>query len=198
MKKFLIKYKWLITLGVPLLFLVLFISFITFPISRSNQSDKTPSIKLNPTTKPVFLIKTDSKNAPIERGEDFVEARPGLLKKEDIANGITRYTFKSHIADRPNIILAKGKDDIIFQSAVTLPTITTKIIYYTKPYGQPRWIFKGSKFYGPDAQTYIYPELGIAFIGNPKTGDVLEQHVFYSTKVEDYVKNFGDDIPAQP
>lgn len=125
-----------------------------------------------------------------EKDEVFLDQRPGLEKTETIDGGFTKYTFTSNNTTRPNIIIANSKEGVVFQRSVTIPSNPVKISDYTESYGQAKWIFKGSDFYGATAQTYIYPELGIAFIANPQTDQVFELHVFTPTKVEEYVKKY--------
>lgn len=195
-KNFLVRYKWIIIPGVPLLFFALMSFFIFTPESNN-------SLNIDLTGTPIIqqpTISNENKVSDEERegNEESVEERPGLQKKESLPDGTTRYTFESPDSERPHLIISKGTHDILFQRTLTLPNFPVKISDYTNSYGNPKWIFKGSEFYGPDAQSYIYPELGFAFIGNSKTGDVLEQHTFPPMRVEDYVSKYGDDIPSQP
>jgi hypothetical protein len=126
-----------------------------------------------------------------------VDQRPGLIKKESFNNNITKYTYTSSLPDRPNIITTQGSN-IIFQRTVTDSGLPIQIKDYTDSYGAPKLAFKGSNNYGAQAQSYIYPDLGFAFIANPQTGVVYEQQIFTPTKAEDYINKYGDDIPVQP
>ena len=196
-KPFLIKYKTVIIPGVPLLFFITMISFSVLPGSSSSPAVIVPgdNSDVSPTSS---QTNNDTVTHPREMAEHDVEARSELQKKEDLPDNATKYYFTSPIPDRPNIIITKGRDGLLFQSSVTNPLSPIKISDYINIYGKPRWIFKGSNFYGSDAQTYIFPEDGLAFIANPKTGLVLERHNFVPTKIEDYLKEYGDDIPAYP
>ncbi len=195
MKNILIKYKWVIISLIPLLFFVIMITFIFS--SNENNLSLSPQPTVSPTSIP-SLVPNGSNIKIREEMEGNVEKRPGLLGKENLPDDTTKHTFTSQNPSRPNVIISKGTEEILFQRAITPPQFPVKITNYTNVYGFAKWIFKGSNFYGPDTQSYIYPELGFAFIGNPKTGDVLELHTFQSMRVEDYVEKYGDDIPDQP
>lgn len=197
LKNFLIKYKWIIIPGIPFLFFVL--TALLFIVPRSPSSQNTnESVKITPTVSMPGFISGNRDNDFGEDGEESIEARPGIQTKEPLPDGTVKYILDSPISNRPNIIIAKDEHDVRFQRSVTLPDFPVKITDYTDQFGQAKWIFKGSVFYGPDTNSYLYPDIGLAFIANPKTGNVLEQHLFDSTKVEEYVKKYGDDIPDQP
>lgn len=195
MKNILIKYKWIIIPVIPLLFFVIMITLLFS--SNENIESLSPQPTINPTANPSPLPNSSNINTR-EEMEGNVEKRPGLLSKETLPDSTTRYMFTSQNKDRPNIIIAKGTEEIMFQRAITPPQFPVKITSYTKVHGNAKWIFKGSEFYGLEAQSYVYPDLGFAFIGNLKTGEVLELHTFQPMRVEDYVSKYGDDIPAQP
>lgn len=176
-------------------FLFFLIALLTlFPYNEI----QTPPIQTPAPTSIPNSISSPSPDNIKEGGEDSVEARLGRLSKETLPDKTFKYSFKSAIDGRPNVIIAKNEYEIVFQSMVTNPRFPVKITDYTDIDGPAKWVFKGSNFYGPDAQTHIYPERGLAFIAQPKTGEVLEQHFFDSMKVEDYVKKYGEDIPTQP
>ncbi len=197
MKNILFKYRWIIIPIIPLLFFVIMVTLI-FSSNESNQFS-SPQPKVNPTTNPYPSALPNSSNIKMrEEMEGDVEKRPGLLNKENLPDNTTRYTFTSQNSDRSNIIIVKGTEEILFQRAITPPQFPVKITNYTNVHGSAKWIFKGSNFYGSEAQTYIYPDLGFAYIGNPKTNGVLELHTFQPTTVEEYVSKYGDDILAQP
>lgn len=195
-KTFLIKYKWVIIPCVPLLFFILFSLFFFSPGNETKVITLPSGIQSAPNT--TINQKNPISDVEREGNEESVENRKGLQKKDVLPDGTTQYIFISTNPNRPHVIIAQGTHDILFQRTIMLPNVPVKISDYTQSYGNAKWVFKGSKFYGPDAQTYIYPERGFAFIGSSKSGEVFEQHVFEPLKVEDYVKKYGDDIPTQP
>jgi hypothetical protein len=193
MKNILIKYRLIIIVVIPFLFFLISL-LVLLPY---NKTQPAPIQIPNPTGIPDFLLRPSPDNIK-EEGEDSVEERPGRLSKDALPDKTFKYNFKSSINGRPNVIIARNEYTIVFQSMVTNPRFPVKITDYTDIDGPAKWVFKGSVFYGPEFQTYIYPEKGLAFIANPKTGEVLEQHLFDSMKVEEYIKKYGEDIPAQP
>ncbi|HUQ85565.1 MAG TPA: hypothetical protein VM077_04530 [Candidatus Limnocylindrales bacterium] len=196
-KKNLIKFRWIIIPVIPLIFLITTLTYIFSPTGTEKQNLPTPST--SPKNSPPFVIpnKTLSEDRP-ESIEESLDEMPSIQSKEILPDKTIKYTFVSKVPTRPNIIYAKNTHDVQFQRSVISPGYPVKITDYTDSYGPAKWIFKGSIFYGPEAQTYIYPELGIAFIAKPSRDEVLEYHLFSPMKVEEYVKKYGEDIPAQP
>lgn len=179
----------------PLLF---FVTIVLLVISGKNSNPVLKNPEGNSAISPASSEPSNNNTNPAREGaEGNVEDRPGLQKKENLPDSATKYYFTSPLQGRPNMIISKA-DDVLFQSSVTDPKYPVKITDYSTSYGAAKWVFKGSNFYGLEARSYIYPERGFAFIGNPTTGEVLEQHLFHPTKVEDYLKKYGDDIPAYP
>ncbi len=200
---FALRYKLYFFLSIPLvliLFSVILISFFQSPVSQTPRTSVIPTVVSHtnsppiPTTKPTGLNRTIE---PVESVEgEGIEDRSGLLKKEQLSDGTTQYTYTSPNPERPNIIIARDEQDILFERAVSLPDYPVKISEYTQPYGQPERIIRGSLFYGSSAETYIYAQRGFAFIANPETTLVLEQHLFSPVSVNEYIKKYGDDIPS--
>jgi hypothetical protein len=195
MKILLLRYRLFFIIGIPFLFFVLFTLLILLPLNNTQSPPvpaPTPSTSITPNT-------TGFSQEDVREGnEESVEERPGLLSKEALPDNNFKYTYRSPVENRPHIIIAEDEYTIVFQRMVTNPRFPVKITDYTDVDGPPKWIFKGSVFYGPDAQTYVYPELGLAFIADPRSEEVFEQHLFDRTTVEDYVRRFGEDIPANP
>jgi hypothetical protein len=195
MKNFIIKYKLFITIIVPLLFFVFTTLIIIYP-SSSTTTQPSPSPSVNSSNSPVPTLPN---NKEVFENLESLENTETAQRKENLPDGTVKYYFQSKNEDRENIFITQGeKGPILFERYVITPNLPVKINAFASLYGQPKWVFRGSEFYGSEAQTYIYPELGIAFIANPKTQEVFEQHIFSPAKVEDYVKKYGDDIPAQP
>jgi hypothetical protein len=197
LKKILIRYKWLILPGIPLVFFIIVMLFIVSPDNTEVFNPAVqPTIQVN--SSPQINSRSDNIDGPGEDAEESIDSRIDILQKDRLPEGTIKYTLKSLDPNRPNIIIAKNDHEILFQRSVILPKLPIKITDYTESYGQVKWVFKGSEYYGPLVNTYIYPERGIAFIANPQTKNVFEYHLFEPLKVEEYVSKYGDDIPAQP
>lgn len=178
--------------------IILLITF--FPTQRTPIDER----KQKPSTSPASGLQnpTIPTNEDIqgENNEESLENRPGLQKTENLTNGTTMLSYASHLEGRPNIIITKGddRDNIVFQRTVTAPDFPVKITDYISIYGHAPKVYNNSRFYGPIVETHIYSDLGVAFIANPKTGDVLESQFFEPISIDGYLKNFGDDISTQP
>lgn len=193
----LIKYRWIIIPFVPLLFVFL-VLLLTFSPGGEQINPSLPA----PTTTPTgALSKEDlaNLNIPDSHLEPVdPEELKGLQKTELQSDGTTMYTVSSTNPQRPDLIQANTDGYPFFKRLVTPPNYPLSLTSFSKLYGSPKWIFTGSVFYGTNVRSYIYPELGVALIANPQTDQVLEQHIFPKTKVEEYIKKYGDDIPTQP
>lgn len=197
LSSFFIKYRIIIIPLVPILFIIfmLYIVFYSPEIQQPRPQQNTTNPNINA---PFSQPKLNEADTIVENIEEPLENRPGLQKTESLTDGTTKLSYQSAVADRPNVIITSGGENVPFQRSVTDPEFPVKITDYTDIHGPAKWIFKGSEFYGPLAQTHIYPGLGIAFIADPKIGEVFEQHVFTPVDIEEYLKNYGDDIPVQP
>jgi hypothetical protein len=186
-KDFLNRYKWFL---IPAGFV--FFGLILFLVLQPTPQKNTPSLKPasssptplsqrlpSPTQKP-------AKDTEVHGEIILYDDHPDLLKKDVLADGTTRYTMSSHNPSRPNIIIVtQNEEGEVFERAVLLSE-------YLKFFGPPEQIQKGSGFYGPDTQLYLYPSEGRSYIANPKTDIVLELHVFAPMSVEDYLKRFDE------
>lgn len=160
------------------------LSLLLLSTSSNNKSANTP--KTQPT-QPAHEQHT-------EGNEESLDSRSGLLRKEPQDDGTIKNFFASAIPNRPNLIVSDKNDEILFQRSVTDPQNPIKITDYTDNYGQAKQILNGSYYYGPGAKTYIYEDLELAFIANPQTGEVYEQHIFPGLSTKEYIEEYGEDI----
>ncbi len=135
-------------------------------------------------------------------GQTLTEAQArslaGYRGKKEIDKTKTIFSLKSQYLSRTNEIRT-GNNVVVFERELTPASTTTpyaKISDYKKKYGEPEKIMKGSKFYGELMSTYIYANLGFAFIGNSYTDEIFEFHFFTPTTLYDYITNFGEDIDS--
>lgn len=195
---FLIKYRLVITAIVPLFFLFSVLLFVLLPTENQQLNPFLSIPTKTPTDTPGNQSPT-SINIPDSHLEPVDPSRlKGLQKTELLPDKTTMYTVTSTNPLRPDLIHANNNGYPIFKRLVTPPSFPLSLKSFVDLYKPPKWIFKGSVFYGVGVNSYIYPELGIALVANPQTDQVFEQHIFQKTKVEDYVSKYGDDIPAQP
>jgi len=155
---------------------------------------KTDLIFEQLTFQPVAINEFEQKY-----GDDIIfNNQQSAQKKETLTGGAIKYTLSSSSPDRPNIVITTGSGYPIFQRFLISQSPGIKTSIFTKIYGQPRWIFKGSILYGSSASYYIYADYGFALIVNSQTDQVLEEQTFSPMKIEDYIKKYGDDIAAYP
>ena len=101
--------------------------------------------------------------------------------------------MSSHVPARPDIIIVRGDEqDDVFNRSVSNPETPIFVKDYLEILGQPAKIIKGSKFYGPEAEWYLYTQSGKAFV--TKNDQVLEVHVFSSMNENEYIDKYGDDL----
>jgi hypothetical protein len=200
--------KILIPLIPLVLFLLIFIfaaslAFITPPQEPQEEPEVPIPTPANETVSPTFLPTQSPQSEGVGEGEQphgetiLYENSPLLEKKESFPDLSKKYSLTSSTPDRPNVIITIGEEqNQVFQRSVipqSDPPIT--IPEYLEFFGQPERTIKGSHFYGPDAQIYIYAQTrGFAYIANTQTNRILELHTFAPMSVEDYTKKYGEDI----
>ncbi len=122
---FLIKYKLLISLGVPLLFVAI---VLASSFSGNNDQAKTSKVNISQirnSTKANKAASSDETTNPIENDENSLDDRY-LQNKETLPNGLTKSYFNSPVANRQNIIIANIKEEILFQRSVIDPEFPVK------------------------------------------------------------------------
>lgn len=191
------KYKYLIIPALPMVFFLTLILILPTQPTEQKESNKTVSTPVTNNPNRSVPVKQNTNSESIEEVEgDSPDKKPGLLQKRPISGGATKYTYTSANLSRPNVTIAKGDHDILFERIVTQPSYPVSINDYTTPYGQPERIIQGPAFYGPQSRTYIYAGEGLAFVANPQTDQVLEQHLFPSMTTDQYIQNFGPESDA--
>lgn len=121
--------------------------------------------------------------------EEILDAL-GTPKKEDVVNQnktLLEYDSDSSVYNN-QITVDNGVVDII-KEIVTLknPKYSQEI---KKVYGEPKYFLYGSDSYA-GFNLYIYPENGIAYLGNPHTGLLLEIWYFPPTTFEVFKEKYA-------
>lgn len=121
---------------------------------------------------------------------------PDFLGCSDQPDKSTRCELRSPLVARPNLIIVKdGK--LIFKRTITKTLANGRLPSYgnlSSGLGAANQVQKGSRFFGPQFQTYIFSGKGVTLIANPNTGEVQEVQVYPSQSVSDYLSTFGDDV----
>lgn len=178
-----------------LIFIVILPSFLTAPIQNTTATPTPPSTSL-PKDSDIDISPVEDFASYFDEDKD--EPIEGFQNKELLPDGSTKYVFTSSKVGRSEITIMDDKNQTVFQSVVIPSSSPLLLKGFLDQFGNPKWIFKGSIFYGSVAQVYIYPDLGFALISDSETGGILEQHIFTPMKIEEYIKKYGEDIPSYP
>lgn len=197
--------KTLILIAV-LVFLILILLSIRLFTTQNNPSQTNPVITFNPSpaTTPI-QIRLENKNtiSPLQKSiigkttKEEIEKRQDILKKENISSNVTTYTFQSSFISRPS--------EITFTNNVASYELTRfnrddsnfmfpKVAELIQKFGQPSSTTRGSSFYGYNVKTYIYPEIGLAFVAEIGSEKVYEIQTFEPTILGEYMKKYGQHI----
>lgn len=194
------------------LFLILFLSaliLVLYAISfmKYIPTKPNPVIFFSPSPSPIESIQVNlvnrNKISVLQKSEigkttsAEVEGKYEVLKKQSIDNSSIKYFLKSTLYARPNEIVFKdGKaslertillnDDPIFKYPKSSELI--------QKFGSPKKVMQGSSFYGHNVKTYIYPDLGLAFIAEEGSENVFEIQTFVPLGFDGYMQKYGGDI----
>lgn len=150
-----------------------------------------------------YIYTQVSKNNIFQGQANYNSIVPGKSTEEDVvdkfgdpANKSTNYsqTTLDYNSNNPNFrnqfLVNNNKVDFIKQIVATKDNIHVKDI--TEKYGTPRYIL-----YGPGSvggfDLYVYPDKGIAFIGELDSGIILEIWYFKATTISDFVSKWAPE-----
>lgn len=164
---------------------------------------RPPTNSTNPDSSPVpqgsgiddqsisilYLGTGDIEIENLKNSPDFL----GCLEQPD---GAIRCELRSFFPSRPNLVIIKnGK--LLFKRTITKPLVSGRLPSYgnlSSGLGAAGQVQKGSRFFGPTVQTYIFASKGVTLIANPNTGEVKEVQVYPSQSISDYLSTYGEDI----
>lgn len=127
-----------------------------------------------------------------------VDEMSSIESKTVLAEGKIEYKLKSTSQLVGHVIVTQD-NVVVFEKAKQIETNLNlaKTSLYFATYGQPEAEATGSKLYGNFEKTYIYASKGFAILVNPFTNEVDELQVFLPTTVDQYQKEWGQDISEQ-
>lgn len=199
---------------IAITFVLLFIATLFFMVVSSSFNRRlspTPSpITTAPsiTTFPLPTIPSSQRLNQIQKtapGEfinlELLEKQKDYLSKEIVDENNQKFSFKSEILPRPNIVLVSPDSKVLFERLI-LPSDRKSLGYATlseikTKRGEAERVIKGSKFYDWAIETHIYASKGFAVIVNPKTNEVYEMHFFNPSSIEVYIQTYGEDLNPQ-
>lgn len=199
---------------IPLIPLILLISFVIIlilfslftPTQQPPQEEQNfpnpTSVDLEITQPPISATPSEEHNASSAHGETILyEGAPNLEGKEMLPDGSIKYSFTTTTPGRPDVVITIGEEQNTVFERTVIPQTGTPILLseYLDFFGQPERIISGSRFYGPNARTYIYAQSrGSAFIANSQSNRILELQTFAPMNVDEYIKRFGEDLLITP
>lgn len=126
---------------------------------------------------------------PGESTKSDVVARLG----EPLSESENSAAFRSQSLNRPHqAVFEEEEEKVIFLREIITAKDSKDIPTIQDQYGIPT-----HTLYGPESQNgfdlYVYPSQGIAYLGNPTTGDLLEIWYFQPTTIELFIENWAQD-----
>ena len=134
---------------------------------------------------------------PTSQQSAWREVVPGLSTKKDVAQKLGKpkiegesslefestSTTRNHTLSFEEGVVSLIKEIVSFRDTIKVNSLTSK-------YGETSDIL-----YGPDAENgyylFVYTEKGVAYLGNPATGNLLEIWYFPVTSFEDFQKRWA-------
>jgi len=150
--------------------------------------------------------KSQNLTQPTEKPPSFKDVVPGKSTKEEViaklGNPVKEETgknlleFKSTAPGKPHQILLEGDKVSLIKETVTLEDKKT-VNDIKKVYGEPKYVLYGPRYIA-GFHLFVYPEKGIAYIGQEQSGVLLEVWYFYPTTLEEFIKKFAPDYSKTP
>lgn len=125
-----------------------------------------------------------------------IERSPLLKSKKLLPDGSSEYLLTSYLLGRDSKVIAKD-GQILFRRLINFTSDNKplpKFSGYQKKLGDPEEIITGSKYYGYNIHTYIYPNKGYSLVGNPQTDEIFELQRFTPTTLDDYKTKWTEDL----
>lgn len=183
------------TLWLIILLIILAGGLITL-ITLNRQSTKQPQsprpIIYQSPLPSAHLTDLQISEIGITTPQDLISKYPGA-NKQTLESGDQEFSISSTFDARPNEVIFRD-NRAVFERTVALQDKALTISSLIARLGQPEKVAPGSSFYGYHMNTYIYATKGSAFIGNPNTDEVFELQSFVPSNVEEYIRNYGQDI----
>lgn len=182
---------------VGLIAILLVGAIIVAPIVNRPPSSPTPSTSPVPhgsgvddqTISLLYLSTGDLELDNLRQQANFISCN-------DQPDSTTQCELTSPLVARPNLVIVKA-GQLVFKRTITTPLANGRLPSFgnlSAGLGAASQVQKGSRFYGPQVQTYIFATKGITLIANPNTGEVQEVQVYQPTTTADYLSKFGEDI----
>lgn len=152
----------------------------------------------------IYLIQKPKKEGSKTEKQQatFDNIIPGISNKKDLVDKLgdpiksatsSAYPdeFKSTSSIRNTLAFYDNEQVVFIKEVVTLKDnkMTDQII---EKYGAPPY-----KLYGPDSSSgyylFVYPDIGIAYLGHQESGIILEIWYFQKTTLTDFISKYAKD-----
>lgn len=157
-----------------------------------------------------FIFYLGSKRPPVTQPNqiNFESITPGKSTTSDVnkvlgtpisqtqVNGYDLSDYKSTSPTRNNQVYYTNGTAQLIKEIVSFKDLK-KVSDVTKKYGTPTNIL-----YGPDTVSgfylFVYLDKGIAYLGNPNTGDLLEIWYFSPMSLDNFISTWAQDYSKNP
>lgn len=186
-----------------ILVLIVLIGLLSIIAILSPKAQKNLSVSPGPVVMrspiPANNLSPLQKTITGKTSPQEIEQRFNVLNKQSLDSDKTSFTIPSSLVDRPDQIITQN-NQAIFERTILIRNEREiiKISSIISRFGPPERILTGSKYYGRHTRIYVYANKGFAFIAitNEATDEmeIYEIHAFVPTSVENYLKEYGEDI----
>lgn len=156
--------------------------------------DQTPNPSLTPAEEQQITLDYLS-TGQIE--EENIKNSPDLISVTTLPDGSTRYELRSPLVGRNNVLIIKDRQ-LLYKRTITRSLTGGRLPDFgiiTAPLGAANQVLRGSRFFGPNYQTYIYSQKGTTLIASPDTGEVQEVQLYpKNSTIQEYLSSWGEDI----
>ena len=148
----------------------------------------------------IIINKSNKKTGKGGQQASFDNIIPGTSNQKDVIDKLGEPVKSSSSSATPDEFksLNPNKNNLVFYENGKVSLIKEIITYGEKrniseiinKYGNPTYTL-----YGPDSSNgfnlYVYPDIGIAYLGNQSSGTLLEIWYFPSTNLSDFISNYA-------
>jgi len=183
--------KWIIAALACLILVVVVILYSTFPgsVNKTSLQNQPTPITIRPSVEPTPLQNDPDAAYDAQQAVKLLETRTDIQERKTFPDGTIEYLFGASFSARPDIARTSDKE-ILFQRVAVSPKYPLELSGFTNLYGQPEKIVEGPLFYGAGINTYIYAKYGFAVVASPTTNNVLEEQMFPSMTVDNYLQKY--------
>jgi hypothetical protein len=174
-------------LSVTLIIVLLGISLIIIYIVSKNKKEVPAKVPFGPSWQDITPGKSTS--------EDTTKTLGNPMKTKNVEN----FTVLDYASKNPNknneIYVVKDNDKVIFIKEIIVVADSTSAKTIIDKYGKTKYTYyQGKNSYSvPSNYLYVYPEVGLAYIGNPITEKLMEIWYFVPGNIENFKQKWAQD-----